>query len=112
MPTRLISNPLPAGDRSSYPRAAWVRLGRAVQQSRLALNMSKPVLGYAIKSSSKTVLRLENGDIYGDPRTAPPGDYNSERYVTKRLPLLEMALEWDTGRATEILEGAAVTRTA
>ncbi|MGW7100354.1 helix-turn-helix domain-containing protein [Streptomyces sp. NPDC054838] len=90
---------------STYSAAAWIRLGKAVQKARLALHMNKNVLGYAMKSTSKTVLRLEEGRVYGDPRTAPPGDYNSEKYMIKRLPLLEMALEWDYGAATEILEG-------
>lgn len=94
-----------------YRRADWKRLGRAIQKARIAQRMSKPVLGYAMKSSSKTVLRLEEGRVYGNPRKAPPGDYNSERYMLKRLPLLEMALEWDLGQATEILDGSP-TRTA
>ncbi|MGW9067867.1 hypothetical protein ACWGQT_00245 [Streptomyces yangpuensis] len=90
---------------SAYSAAAWIRLGHAVQKARLALHMNKAVLGYAMKSTSKTVLRLEQGRVYGDPRTAPPGDYNSEKYMLKRLPLLEMALEWDYGQATDLLEG-------
>jgi transcriptional regulator with XRE-family HTH domain len=109
-----VNSPVPVvtfGDRSAYPAAAWVRLGTAVQKARQALRMSKPVLGYAMKSSSKTVMRLEEGRIHGDPRTAPPGDYNSERYMLKRLPLLEMALEWEAGQAAQILEGSKV-RTA
>jgi DNA-binding XRE family transcriptional regulator len=100
------------GDRSTYSPAAWTRLGAAVQKARLALRMSKPVLGYAMKSSSKTIMRLEEGRIYGDPRTAPPGDYNSERYVLTRLPLLEMALEWEAGQASQILDGSTASRAA
>ncbi|MET7363310.1 hypothetical protein ABZS76_33400 [Streptomyces sp. NPDC005562] len=110
-----VASPVPVlafGDRSTYPTAAWARLGAAVQKARLALRISKPVLGYAMKSSSKTVLRLEEGRVYGDPRTAPPGDYNSEKYLLKRLPLLEMALEWDKGQAAEILDGAPVSAAA
>ncbi|THA72453.1 XRE family transcriptional regulator [Streptomyces sp. A0642] len=99
------------GDRSEYNRAAWARLGAAVLKARQALKMSKPVLGYAIKSTGKSVLRIENGQIYGDPRTAPPGDYNSERYILKRLPLLEMALEWEAGQARQILDGTIVSPT-
>ncbi|MFE4863244.1 hypothetical protein [Streptomyces sp. NPDC056670] len=99
---RLTDN---TGDRSSYPRAAWARLGKAIQTSRLALKMTKPVLGHAIQSTGKSVLRIEQGLIYGDPRTAPPGNYNSEKYLLKRLALLEMALEWEEGQARRILEG-------
>ncbi|MFD7835559.1 hypothetical protein [Streptomyces sp. NPDC059761] len=90
---------------STYSTADWTRLGRAVQKARLALKMNKAALGYAMKSTSKTVLRLEEGRVFGDPRTAPPGDYNSEKYMIKRLPLLEMALEWERGQAEELLEG-------
>jgi hypothetical protein len=92
-------------DRSQYPTAAWVRLGKAIRTSRMALQMTRPGLGYAMKSSGKTVLRLEEGRIYGDPRTAPPGDYNSEKYVLRRLAFLEMALEWEMGEAARILQG-------
>jgi transcriptional regulator with XRE-family HTH domain len=96
---------LTTGDRSAYPAAAWARLGKAVRAARLAQKMTRNQLAYAMKSSSKTIMRLEEGRIYGDPRTAPPGDYNSERYVLRRLAFLEMALEWDLGQAAEILEG-------
>ncbi|MDQ1041442.1 transcriptional regulator with XRE-family HTH domain [Streptomyces sp. V3I8] len=92
-------------DRSFYSTAAWTRLGKAIQTARAALNMTRPVLAYAVRSSGKTILRLEQGRIYGDPRTAPPGDYNSEKYMLKRLSLLEMALEWEHGQARQILEG-------
>jgi DNA-binding XRE family transcriptional regulator len=92
-------------DRSTYPQAAWRRLGKAIQASRMSFNMSRGALGYAIKSSSKSILRIEEGRVYGDPRTAPPGDYQSEKYVLKRLALLEMALEWEMGQAAQILEG-------
>jgi transcriptional regulator with XRE-family HTH domain len=92
-------------DRSAYPRAAWVRLGKAIQRSRLALKMTQGTLGYAIKSSGKSILRIEEGRVYGDPRTAPPGDYQSEKYLLKRLALLEMALEWEMGEAARILNG-------
>ncbi|WP_428957813.1 hypothetical protein [Streptomyces sp. cg35] len=112
---RTIINPVPVlalGDRSTYPSAAWSRLGKAVQQARMALNISKPTLAYAMQSSSKTIMRLEEGRIYGDPRTAPPGDYNSEKYLLKRLPLLEMALEWEAGQATQVLEGSIATSAA
>lgn len=94
-------------DRSTYPRDAWVRLGKAVQTARMALRMTKPVLGYAIQSTGKTILRLEEGLVYGDPRTAPPANYNSEKYMLKRLELLEMALEWEAGQARQILDGPA-----
>jgi transcriptional regulator with XRE-family HTH domain len=103
------------GDRSTYPHAAWVRLGRAVRAARLAEKLSRNELAYAMKSSSKTIMRLEEGRIYGDPRTAPPGDYNSERYILRRLAFLEMALEWEMGQAAEILQGqnrASVSPTA
>lgn len=94
-----------AVDRSAYPPAAWVRLGKAIQASRMALKMSRGALGYAIKSTGKSVLRIEEGRVYGDPRTAPPGDYQSEKYVLRRLAFLEMALEWEMGQAAEILQG-------
>ncbi|MEV7675166.1 hypothetical protein [Streptomyces sp. NPDC088752] len=94
-------------DRSTYPRSAWIRLGKAALAARLALKMTRPVLAYAVQSSSKTMLRFEEGRVYGDPRTAPPGDYNSEKYWLKRLSLLEMALEWEEGQARQILDGAA-----
>jgi DNA polymerase-3 subunit alpha len=103
------------GDRSTYPHAAWVRLGRAVRAARMAEKLSRNELAYAMKSSSKTIMRLEEGRIYGDPRTAPPGDYNSERYILRRLAFLEMALEWEMGQAAEILQGqnrASVSPTA
>jgi transcriptional regulator with XRE-family HTH domain len=93
------------GDRSTYPAAAWIRLGKAVRAARMAQSMTRDTLGYAIKSSGKTVLRLEEGRVYGDTRTAPPGDYNSERYMLKRLAFLEMALEWEMGQAAQILQG-------
>lgn len=93
------------GDRSAYPAAAWTRLGKAVRAARLAQGVSRNQLAYAMKSSSKTIMRLEEGRIYGDPRTSPPGDYNSERYVLRRLAFLEMALEWEMGQAAQILEG-------
>lgn len=93
----------PTPDRLTYRQADWKRLGRAVASSRGAQRMTRGALGYAMRSSGKTVLRLEEGRVYGDPRTAPPGDYNSERYMLKRLPLLEMALEWEAGYATQIL---------
>ncbi|MFD8650700.1 helix-turn-helix domain-containing protein [Streptomyces mirabilis] len=96
-----------AGDRSTYSQAAWVRLGKAVQAARAALRMTKPVLAYAVQSTSKTMLRLEEGRVFGDPRTAPPGDYNSEKYWFKRLALLELALEWDEGMARQILDNTA-----
>ncbi|PPS89521.1 helix-turn-helix domain-containing protein [Streptomyces sp. MH60] len=99
-------------DRSEYSQGAWVRLGKAIQNGRLALKMTRNVFAYAIKSTSKTVMRLEEGRVYGDPRTAPPGDYNSEKYMLKRLPLIEMALEWDAGQARIILDGTTVSRTA
>jgi transcriptional regulator with XRE-family HTH domain len=92
-------------DRSSYPHAAWVRLGKAIRTARMAQGLTRNQFAYAVKSSSKTIMRLEEGRIYGDPRTAPPGDYNSERYVLKRLAFLEMALEWEMGQAAQILEG-------
>jgi transcriptional regulator with XRE-family HTH domain len=92
-------------DRSSYPSSAWVRLGKAIRTSRMAQGMTRNQLAYAVKSSSKTIMRLEEGRIYGDPRTSPPGDYNSERYVLRRLAFLEMALEWPMGEAAQILEG-------
>ncbi|MCX4799690.1 helix-turn-helix domain-containing protein [Streptomyces sp. NBC_01242] len=92
-------------DRSTYSRDAWIRLGKAVQAARMALKMTKPVLAYAIQSTGKTILRLEDGLVYGDPRTAPPANYNSEKYMLKRLALLEMALEWEEGQARQILEG-------
>ncbi|MFI0967027.1 helix-turn-helix domain-containing protein [Streptomyces sp. NPDC021080] len=91
-------------DRSIYTRADWTRLGKAVQVARTALRMTKPVLGYAIQSTGKTILRLEEGLVYGDPRTAPPANYNSEKYMLKRLALLEMALEWEAGQARQILD--------
>jgi transcriptional regulator with XRE-family HTH domain len=94
-----------AADRSIYPAAAWARLGKAVRAARLAQKMTRNGLGYAMKSSGKTVMRLEEGRIYGDPRTAPAGDYNSERYLLRRLAFLEMALEWEMGQAAAILEG-------
>jgi transcriptional regulator with XRE-family HTH domain len=99
-------------DRSEYSQAAWTRLGKAIQTSRLALKMTRNVFAYAIKSTSKTVMRLEEGRVYGDPRTAPPGDYNSEKYMLKRLALIEMALEWDAGQARTVLDGAPVSRAA
>jgi transcriptional regulator with XRE-family HTH domain len=92
-------------DRSSYPPAAWVRLGKAVRATRLAEKLTRNQLAYGIKSSSKTIMRLEEGRIYGDPRTAPPGDYNSERYILRRLAFLEMYLGWERGQAAQILEG-------
>lgn len=92
-------------DRSSYPTAAWIRLGNAIRKSRMAQGMSRNALAYAMKSTSKTIMRLEEGRVYGDPRTAPPGDYNSERYVLRRLAFLEMALEWEMGEAARILQG-------
>jgi transcriptional regulator with XRE-family HTH domain len=95
-------------DRSSYPAAAWARLGKAVQASRMAEKLSRNQLAYGIKSSSKTIMRLEEGRIYGDPRTAPPGDYNSERYILRRLAFLEMFLGWEQGAAAQILEGGNV----
>jgi DNA-binding XRE family transcriptional regulator len=110
-----VLSPVPVlalGDRSAYPLAAWKRLGAAVQKSRQALGATKQVIGYASRTSSKTILRVEEGRVYGDPRTAPPGDYNSEKYILKRLPLLEMALEWEPGQAIEILEGSTVTAAA
>lgn len=97
----------PGFDRSTYTRGGWIRLGVAVQMARMALRMTKPALAYATQSSSKTMLRLEKGCVYGDPRTAPPGDYNSEKYWIKRLALLEMALEWEEGQARQILDGTA-----
>lgn len=97
----------PGFDRSTYTRGDWLRLGVAVQTARMALRMTKPVLGYAIQSTGKTILRLEEGRVYGDPRTAPPANYNSEKYMLKRLSLLEMALEWEEGQARQILDGTA-----
>ncbi|MGW1436911.1 helix-turn-helix domain-containing protein [Streptomyces griseus] len=99
------------GDCSTYSPAAWARLGTAVKKARQALRMTKPVLAYAIQSTGKSVLRIEEGRIHGDPRTAPAGDYNSEKYLLKRLSLLEMALEWDAGQARQILDGTDVTPT-
>lgn len=93
------------GDRSTYPAAAWARLGKAVRATRLAENLSRNELAYAMKSSSKTIMRLEEGRIYGDPRTAPPGDYNSERYILRRLVFLELYLGWERGQAEQILQG-------
>lgn len=92
-------------DRSSYPAAAWVRLGKAVRATRLAEKLSRHELAYAIKSSSKTIMRLEEGRVYGDSRTAPPGDYNSERYILRRLVALEFYLGWERDHALQILEG-------
>jgi hypothetical protein len=71
----------------------------------MSFGMSRGALGYGIQSTSKSILRIEEGRVYGDPRTAPPGDYQSERYVLRRLALLEMALEWEMGQAAQILEG-------
>jgi hypothetical protein len=88
-----------------YSATAWKRLGRAIAQARGEQKMTRPALGAAMRSSSKSILRLEGGRIYGDPQTAPPGDYNSERYVLRRLALLEMALEWPQGHALDLLEG-------
>ena len=93
------------GDRSLYPHAAWVRLGKAVQAMRLSEKLTRNQLAYAIKSSSKTIMRLEEGRIYGDPRTAPPGDYNSERYMLSRLVMLEFYLGWERDHALRILQG-------
>jgi hypothetical protein len=87
-----------------YRQADWERLGRAISRSRSAEKLSMGALGAAIRSSSKSVLRIEAGRIHGDPRTAPPGDYNSERYVLRRLALLEMALGWPQGHAQGLLE--------
>lgn len=99
-------------DRSAYPSAAWVRLGKAVQAARMTEKLSRNELAYAMKSSSKTIMRLEEGRIYGDPRTAPPGDYNSERYILRRLAFLEMYLGWERGWAAQILEGSAASSAA
>lgn len=105
-PTTVPGASTPADlDRSIYPQAAWARLGTAVSKARMALGMSRGALAYAMKSSDKTILRLEEGRVYGDPRTAPPGDYNSERYLLRRLAFLEMALEWEMGEAARILSG-------
>jgi len=95
----------PEGDRSTYPPAAWARLGKAVRATRLAEKLSRAELAYAMKSSSKTIMRLEEGRIYGDPRTAPPGDYNSERYILRRLVLMEFYLGWERDQALRILQG-------
>ncbi|MEU6362244.1 helix-turn-helix domain-containing protein [Streptomyces albidoflavus] len=105
-------SPVPSfrpADRSTYPQAAWARLGKAIQNARLSHGMTRSTLAYAAKSSTKTIMRLEAGRVYGDPRTAPPGDYNSERYMLKRLAFVEMALEWGPGQAAEILAGEGGT---
>ncbi|MFE0490168.1 hypothetical protein [Streptomyces griseoaurantiacus] len=104
-PPVLHDGPLATLDRSTYPKSAWVRLGKAVSTARTSEGLTRNQLAYALKSSSKTILRLEAGRVYGDPRTAPPGDYNSERYMLRRLTRLEMFLGWQTGWAREILEG-------
>lgn len=91
--------------RTSYSLADWKRLGKAVQEARAAQKMTRATLGYAIRSSGKTIARLEAGRIYSDPKTAPPGDYNSEKYMRKRLSLLETALEWEVGSTISILNG-------
>lgn len=105
-PLRREPRPEPAADdRSAYPRAAWIRLGRAVQKTRMAENLSRSALAYAMKSTSKTIARLEEGRVYGDPHTAPPGDYNSEKYMLRRLTRLEFYLGWEAGQAERILQG-------
>jgi transcriptional regulator with XRE-family HTH domain len=95
----------PVGDRSVYPQAAWARLGKAIQAMRMAEKLSRGALAEAINSSSKSIQRIEEGRVYGDPRTAPPGDYQSERYVLKRLVMLEFYLGWERDQAVHILEG-------
>ncbi|MEU9405654.1 helix-turn-helix domain-containing protein [Streptomyces sp. NPDC048281] len=93
------------GDRSHYPPAAWIRLGKAVRATRLAEKLTRSELAYAMRSSSKTIMRLEEGRIYGDPRNAPPGDYNSERYILSRLVSMEFYLGWERDHSLEILNG-------
>lgn len=89
----------------TYTRTAWKRLGRAVRTNREALGMNRAVLGYAISSSGKSIKRLEEGNVCGNTAIRPAGDYNSERYMLRRLALLEMALEQDPGWAEAVLQG-------
>lgn len=101
-----------APDKSTYPHEGWVRLGQAVEKARTALGLTRGALGDAVKASGKSIKRIEEGLVYGDPSTAPAGDYQSERYVLKRLAFLEMALEWEMGEAARILEGSNVSSTS
>lgn len=93
-----------------YSRTAWERLGKAISSSRTAQAIPIGRFAWDIASSQKSVSRLEQGRVYGDPATAPPGDYNSERYALKRLSLIERTLGWEKGHALEMLEGPAARR--
>lgn len=96
----------PPTTRQQYSAKAWQRFGKAVNTARTSQGIQLKAFAYAIASSGKSVARLEKGHIYGDPLTAPPGDYNSERYVLKRLSLLERTLGWDKGYARALLTNA------
>lgn len=81
----------------------WERLGRMICSSRTRLKMTRKSFGYCIGSTGKSVKRIEDGRIFGNPNTAPPGDYNTERYVLRRAAFIEMALEWQAGSVEAIL---------
>jgi hypothetical protein len=82
----------------------WVRLGLIMQHARMKLGMSRNAFAYSIGASSKSVGRIEQGRIYGNPVTAPQGDYNTEKYVLRRAAFIEMTLEWGAGSVRAILD--------
>lgn len=87
-----------------FSEAAWKRFGKAVATARQSHGIPLKAFAYAIASSGKSVARLEKGNIHGNPRTAPPGDYNSERYVLSRMPLIERTLGWERGYGRKLLD--------
>lgn len=93
-------------DRQQYPFDAWQALGRAIHSSRTSQAITLARFAWDIASSGKSIHRLEQGRVYGDPATAPPGDYNSENYALKRLSLIERTLGWEKGHALSILTGS------
>lgn len=96
--------PTPRVSKTQYPIWEWARLGKIIQAQRMRLKMTRQSFGYCIGSSNKSVGRIERGWIFGDPATAPAGDYNSERYVLRRAAFIEMALDWPAGSVKAILD--------
>ncbi|GAA1978924.1 hypothetical protein GCM10009738_66710 [Kitasatospora viridis] len=79
-------------------------MGREAEQARVAAGLTRKQVGTVMKSTDRSILRLERGRVYGHPDDVPSAsDYNSEGYWLPRLWLLEQAVGWPPGRASEIL---------
>lgn len=76
---------------TSYPREAWVRLGREVRRRRIGLDMNQPDVSAAGGPSTGVISKIENA--------------RQTHYEDRVLALLERALRWQPGSCKRVLDG-------